>query len=165
MANPGTEHWQAIQLILKYLCGSSNAYLCFGKSGDGLFGYVDLDYAGDFDRRRSLSRYVFTIGGCAMSWKACLQATVAMSTIEAEYMAIAEAMDEGLCLEGLYFELCGVKSSITIYCDNHSAIYLTKDHMLKVCKISTHDNHVDMMTKHVLVSMFEIFSNLGCVTH
>jgi hypothetical protein len=43
MANPGTEHWQAIQWILRYLRGSSNAYLCFGKSGDGLFGYVDLD--------------------------------------------------------------------------------------------------------------------------
>jgi hypothetical protein len=43
MANPGTEHWQAIQWILRYLRGSSNAYLCFGKSGDGLFGYVDSD--------------------------------------------------------------------------------------------------------------------------
>jgi hypothetical protein len=37
-----------------------------------------------------------------MSWKACLHANVAMSTIEAEYMAIAEAMDEGLWLEGLF---------------------------------------------------------------
>jgi hypothetical protein len=52
-----------------------------------------------------------------------------MSTIEAKYMAIAEATDETLWLNGLYFELCG-ESCITIYCDNWSAIYLTKDQML-----------------------------------
>jgi hypothetical protein len=41
MANPSREHWNVVQWILRYLCGSSNACLCFGKSGDGLFGYVD----------------------------------------------------------------------------------------------------------------------------
>jgi hypothetical protein len=72
MANPGKEHWHAVQWILIYLSGSSNAYLYFGKSGDGLFGYVDSHYVGDLDRRRSLSRYVFTIGCCVVSRKVCL---------------------------------------------------------------------------------------------
>jgi hypothetical protein len=72
MANPGREHWKAVQWILRYLCGSSNACLCFGKSGDGLFGYVDSTYVGHLDGRRSLSGYVFTVGGCAVCWKACL---------------------------------------------------------------------------------------------
>jgi hypothetical protein len=179
MANLGKEHWQVVQWILRYLCCSSNACLCFGKSGDGLFGYVDSDYADDLHKRRSLSGYVFTIGGCIVSWKACLQATVAMSIIEAEYMTIAGATKEALWLKGLYSELCGVKSCITIYCDSHSAIYLTKDQMLtertkhidihyhfvrdvieqglvNVCKISTHDNPADMMMKHVLVAKFEL---------
>ena len=40
------------------------------KSRDGLVGYVDSDYTGDLDKRRSLMGYVFTIGGCAVSWKA-----------------------------------------------------------------------------------------------
>jgi hypothetical protein len=71
MANPGREHWKAVQWILRYLRGSSNAGFCFGKSRDGLFGYVDSDYACDLDRR-SLSGYVFMVGGCAVSWKACL---------------------------------------------------------------------------------------------
>ncbi|KAK1692074.1 hypothetical protein QYE76_008771 [Lolium multiflorum] len=56
-----------------------------------LAGYVDSDYAGDLDKRRSLTGYVFTVGGCAVSWKATLQDAVAQSTTEAEYMAIAEA--------------------------------------------------------------------------
>jgi hypothetical protein len=41
MANPSREHWNNVQWILRYQHGSSNACLCFGKSGDGLFGYVD----------------------------------------------------------------------------------------------------------------------------
>jgi hypothetical protein len=41
-----------------------------------------------------------------------------MSTIEAEYMTIAEATKKALWLKGLYSELCGVKSCITIYCDS-----------------------------------------------
>ncbi|CAD6202432.1 unnamed protein product [Miscanthus lutarioriparius] len=77
MANPGKEHWRAVQWIFRYLRGTSNACLQFGKSRDGLVGYVDSDFAGDLDKRRSLTGYVFTIGGCAVSWKACLRSIVA----------------------------------------------------------------------------------------
>ena len=61
------------------------------RTDQGLIGYVDSDYAADLDRRRSLTGYVFTVGSCAVSWKATLQPIVAMSTTEAEYMVIAEA--------------------------------------------------------------------------
>jgi hypothetical protein len=79
------------------------------------------------------------------------------------------------------------KSCITIHCDSQSAIYLTKDHMItekskhidiryhsvhdiekglvKVCKISTHDNPTDMMMKHVLVAKFELCSSLDGITN
>ena len=42
--------------------------LCFGKNNDGVFGFVDSDYAKDINNRRSISGYVFTLGGCAISW-------------------------------------------------------------------------------------------------
>src|SRR5688572_31132685 len=64
MSNPGKEHWKVVQWIFTYLRGSSSACLCFSKSGDGLVSYVDLDYGGDLDKRRSLSGYVFTVGDC-----------------------------------------------------------------------------------------------------
>ena len=187
MANPGKEHWKAVQWIFRYLRGTSSACLQFGRSRDGLVGYVDSDFAGDLDRRRSLTGYVFTIGGCAVSWKASLQATVALSTTEAEYMAISEACKEAIWLRGLYTELCGVTSCINIFCDSQSAICLTKDQMfhertkhidvryhfirgviaegdVKVCKISTHDNPADMMTKPVPATKFELCSSLVGVT-
>jgi hypothetical protein len=118
MSNPGKEHWKIVQWIFRYLHGSSSACLCFSKSGDGLVGYVDLDYGGDLDKRRSLSCYVFTVGDCVVSWKARLQDTVALSTTKVEYMAIVEVTKEALWLKGIYSKLCGIKSCITIHCDS-----------------------------------------------
>ncbi|KAG8481449.1 hypothetical protein CXB51_026307 [Gossypium anomalum] len=91
--------------------------------------YVDADFAGDLDRRRSLTGYVFTIEGCAISWKATLQTTVALSTTEAEYMAITEACKEAIWLKGLFSELNEDLQINTVFCDSQSAIFLTKDQM------------------------------------
>ncbi|KAG8474731.1 hypothetical protein CXB51_031459 [Gossypium anomalum] len=96
MVNPSKEHWKAVQWILRYLRGTTDVYLQFGRTRDGVIGYVDADFAGDLDRRRSLTGYVFTIGGCAISWKATLQTTVTLFTTEAEYMAITEACKEAI---------------------------------------------------------------------
>jgi hypothetical protein len=104
--------------------------LKFGRTAKGLVGYVDSDYASNLDRRRLLIGYVFTVGSCAVSWKAVLQHVVALSTTEVEYMAIAEACSELIWLKGLYAELCGVDSCINLFSDSQSAIYLTKDQML-----------------------------------
>ncbi|KAG8477716.1 hypothetical protein CXB51_027660 [Gossypium anomalum] len=141
-------------------------------------GYVDADFAGDLDRRRSLTGYVFTIGGCAISWKATLQTTVALSTTEAEYMAITEACKEAIWLKGLFSELNEDLQISTVFCDSQSAIFLTKDQMfhertkhievryhfvhdiiargdIVVSKISTHENPADMMTKSLPITKFE----------
>ncbi|KAG8503337.1 hypothetical protein CXB51_001297 [Gossypium anomalum] len=95
MANLGKEHWKAVQWILRYLRGTTNVCLRFGRIEDGVIGYIDTDFARDLDRR-SLIGYVFTIRGCAISWKATLQTTVALSTTEAEYMAITEACKKAI---------------------------------------------------------------------
>jgi len=55
--------------------------------GAKLVGYVDADFAGDLDKRRSLIGYVLTLFGCKVSWKAQLQPVVALSTTEAKYVA------------------------------------------------------------------------------
>ena len=50
---------------------------------------MDSDYDADLNRRRSLTGYVFTVGSCAVSWRVTLQSVVALSTTEAEYMAVS----------------------------------------------------------------------------
>jgi hypothetical protein len=166
MANPGEEHWKVIQWIFRYLRDTSKACLKFGRTGKGLVGYVDSDFAADLDTRRSLTGYVVTFGDCDVSCRATLQPVVTQSTTKAEYMAIAEASKESVWLKGLYVELCGDDACVNLFCDSQSVIYLTKDQMfherskhidvkyhyvrdtvtqgkLKVCKISTHDNPTD----------------------
>ena len=77
----------------------------FGKARDGVARYVDSDYAGDLDKRKSLIGYVFTIGGCAISWKVTLQSTIALSTTEARYIVVTKTCKETLWLKGLFGEL------------------------------------------------------------
>ncbi|KAG8474935.1 hypothetical protein CXB51_031652 [Gossypium anomalum] len=90
----------------------------FGRTRDGVIGYVDVDFARDLDRRRSLTGYVFTIGGCAISWKATLQTTVTLPTTEAEYMAITEACKGAIWLKGLFSELNEDLQISIVSCDS-----------------------------------------------
>uniref|UniRef100_A0A3Q7JAX8 Reverse transcriptase Ty1/copia-type domain-containing protein n=1 Tax=Solanum lycopersicum TaxID=4081 RepID=A0A3Q7JAX8_SOLLC len=102
MGQPGREHWQAVKRIFRYLRGTSDVGLIYGGDTQCLVtGYSDSDYAGDVDTRRSITGYVFTLGGSVVSWKATLQPTVTLSTTEAEYMALTEAAKEGIWLKGL----------------------------------------------------------------
>lgn len=65
-------HQKAIKWILRYLRGTSNICLEFGRSSEGLVGYVDSDYVGDLDQMRSLAGYLFAFENYAISWKATL---------------------------------------------------------------------------------------------
>lgn len=186
MANPGKEHWKAVQWILRYLRGTTDVCLQFGRTRDGVIGYVDSDFAGDLDKRRSFTGYIFTIGGCAISWKATLQTIVALSTIEAEYMAITEACKEAIWLQGLFSELSKDLQISILFCDSQSAIFLTKDQIfhertkhidiryhfvrdiiargdIVVSKISTHNNPADMMMKSLPITKFKHCLNLVAI--
>ena len=77
----------------------------FDRTRDRVSGYVDSDYDGDLDKRRSFTGYAFTIGGCAISWKATFQSTIALSTTKAGYMTVTNACKESLWLKGLFMEL------------------------------------------------------------
>ncbi|KAL5543222.1 hypothetical protein UlMin_010932 [Ulmus minor] len=90
-------------------------------------GYVDADYAGDLDKRRSLTGYVFTLFGCTVSWKAQLQPVVAFSTTETEYIAATEGVKEAMWLKGLVSELECMHDKVEVFCDNQSSIHLTKN--------------------------------------
>jgi hypothetical protein len=90
MNNPGKEHWEAVKWILRSLRGTTTHALCFGGSDTFLQGYVDSYMAGDKDSRRSTTGYVFTIGGTVVSCILKLQKVVALSTIEAEYVAATD---------------------------------------------------------------------------
>jgi hypothetical protein len=70
------------------------------------------------DKGRSLNSYVFTVGGCAVSCRVCLQPTIVLSTIEAKYIASCDACKEVVWLKGLYTEFCGDTSCIMLFYDS-----------------------------------------------
>ena len=65
---------------------------------------------------------MFSIGGCAISWKAHFQSIVALLTTEVEYMENTEACKETLWLKGLFRELSDQWKISTLFCDSQSAI-------------------------------------------
>jgi hypothetical protein len=57
-------------------------------------GFVGSDFAGDLDNRRSMSGYVFSLCGSAVSWRASLQSVTALSITEAEYVSATEGVEK-----------------------------------------------------------------------
>ena len=146
--------------------------LCFGRGDLNLQGYVDSDLGGDVDTRRSTTGYVYTFGGTAVSWVSQLQKLVALSTTEAEYVAITEASKEMLWLKNFLVELGKTGVEHKLFSDSQSAIHLAKNSMfhsrtkhiqlryhfirslledgeLTVEKIRGSENPADMLTKMV----------------
>lgn len=114
-------HWNAAKRVLRYLKGTIDVGLFYRSEDNSMKGYADADWAGSKDDRRSYTGYAFLVAGGAVSWDSRKQRTVALSTAEAEYMALAEAAKEAIYLRRLLQELGSRVCSITLHSDNVSA--------------------------------------------
>ena len=124
---PTTLHWKTAMGVLKYLKGTATEGITFGKTDDEIIAYSDSDYAGDLDTRRSTAAYLFTLYGGAISWKSKLQQTVAVSTMEAEYMAAGAAVKEALALKKMLGDFNINSGVISIFGDSQSALAVLKN--------------------------------------
>jgi hypothetical protein len=78
-ANPGNEHSCTLDCAFRYLCGTCNQRLVFehgASNGTRLTGFVDADWASDVNDRKSMSGFVFMLGGAAISWGSKKQTSV-----------------------------------------------------------------------------------------
>lgn len=132
MSNPSLEHLKACDHILSYLRGTTNMGIRY-QQGDGsmnLVGFVDADYAGCADTRRSTTGWIFMLANGPISWSSQRQRTVALSTTDAEYVAAAEAAKEAIWIKGFINNL-RLKSlkvdSVPLYEDNNGALKLTRN--------------------------------------
>ena len=67
--------------------GSSDTCICFTGASLKLQDYVNADFAGDVNSRKSTTRFVFTLGSTTISWASNLQKITTLSTTEAVYVA------------------------------------------------------------------------------
>ena len=127
----------------RYLRGTARIDLVFQrlkmKKPRELQGYIDADYVGNLDQRRSMKGDVFTVAECVISWKAELQDTIALLTTEAEYMTAVESSKEALWLRELVETFGIMQNSVWVHCDNQSVIHLAKDH-----KYHKKTKHIDV---------------------
>ena len=133
MQAPTDEHIKAAEHLLRYIQGTKQLGLLLGGKGSNieLVGYSDSNWAADKDTRRSTTGYVFTIGCGASSWSSRLQPTVALSTAEAEYMALSCAVQEAVYLRRLLKSLGYEQQQPTpIFEDNQACIAMTANPVL-----------------------------------
>uniref|UniRef100_A0AAV1TC62 Reverse transcriptase Ty1/copia-type domain-containing protein n=1 Tax=Peronospora matthiolae TaxID=2874970 RepID=A0AAV1TC62_9STRA len=123
-------HWQALKRVLRYLQATPNHGLEFArKEGSRICGHTDADWAVDIASRRSTSGYVFMMSGGCISRKSQKQRTVALSSTEAENMALSEATKEAVWLKVLLRELGEMASdeAIKMSKDNQGSIALAEN--------------------------------------
>jgi hypothetical protein len=129
MANPSEEHMRLVKRVYRYVQRTSNMGLVLGGDNElELIGYSDADWGSTDPSRRSTSGYVFLLGHGVVSWSSKRQASVAVSTTEAEYMALSYAVREAVWLRRLLAELVGEATNpTTINADNESCIKLVRN--------------------------------------
>ncbi|KAE8192250.1 hypothetical protein A4X06_0g6265 [Tilletia controversa] len=183
MSNPSPAHFLAAKRILRYLKGTRTKGLHFtGTEKAAISGWSDSDHATDHSTRRSVSAYIFRVFGNMVTWRSKLQATVSVSSTEAEYIALSEASREAKWLRSVLTEL-GIKlrRATDILTDNKGAEAISKDpgqhgktkhievhhHLVRklqemkevlVGRVHTDSNPADMLTK---VMTREKLSRLG----
>lgn len=130
-SNPNQTHMKAVNRIFTYLKDDPGKGIVYsGKHGLQLQGFVDSDFAGCEDSRRSTTGWVFTLAGGPISWSSQRQKTVATSTMDAEYIAGAEAAKEAVWIRNFINDLRipGVHiDTVPLYIDNNSALKLTRN--------------------------------------
>ena len=95
-------------------------------AGELLTGFCDADWGSNVDDRRSITGYIFLFNGSAISWKS--KPSVALSSVEAEYMSASQATREAVWLKRFLLELnINTQKPVPIACDSQGAIAVTKN--------------------------------------
>ncbi|CAL1353625.1 unnamed protein product [Linum trigynum] len=190
MHSPSSHHWQCLKRLLRYVCGTLSYGLAIRRSSlpMRITAFADSDWAGNIDDRTSTSAYLVYLGSTLISWHSQKQRTVARSSTEAEYRAIAHATAELEWVRNLLQELHQpLTESPTVLSDNLGATHfsanpvfhsrmkhlaldyhfvrqLVQSGRLSVRYIPTAQQLADMLTKPLAASRFLLLrSKIGVV--
>ncbi|GJT07016.1 putative ribonuclease H-like domain-containing protein [Tanacetum coccineum] len=124
-AKPTKKHFEAIKRVFRYLKGTINMGLWYPKDNAmSLTAYADADHAGCQDSRRSTSGSAQFLGDRLVSWSSKKQRSTAISTTEAEYIAMSGCCAQILWMRSQLKDYGFDFNKIPLYCDNKSAIAL-----------------------------------------
>ena len=127
-SNLGKEHWKAVKRIFCYLKGTLDYALEYSGSDQAVHGYSNADWARNIDDHHSTTGYAFLLNRGAISWASKKQLMVALSTTEAEYMALAQVTKEAIWIRRFLSEInTDLPTKMIVYSDNQSAISLCRN--------------------------------------
>ena len=126
---PREPHLKAALHVLRYLKNNPTLGIYLSKEPNyTITAYCDSDWAACPDSRRSVSGYIVLIGDSPICWKSKKQATISLSSAEAEYKAIRKVVGELVWLERLLTELhspCNLP--VPVFCDSQAAVHIAKN--------------------------------------
>ena len=183
-ANPSQDHLDKALYICRYLVGTKDYALVYnGKSGDGIIACTDSDWAADPIKRRSVTGYFLKMAGGIFSWQSRAQKTVALSSTEAEYMALSDCSRQVVWIKSLLEEIGYKLNAIPICGDNQGSIFIASNPVqerrskhidiryhyirevvaqgkVELFFIDGNDNPADMFTKNLGHVKFHKFRNM-----
>ena len=179
LENPTEDDIVKVKRIFRYLRGTvSHGIKYQADSVKGLEAYSDADHAGDLATRRSTTGVICCFAEGAVSWFSQRQASVSISTTEAEIVASSEAARELVWLKRLFADLTQIDKT-RLFVDNEAAIKLAhnpemhrrtkhietrhfyvrecvQENLLEVERISSQDQLADIMTKPLFKPRFRM---------
>lgn len=179
-------HFQHAKRILRYLKGTIDQSLIFKKGNLDIKGFCDADWGNNLIDGKSYTGYLFMLSEGAISWESKKQASVSLSSTEAEYVSICQATKEAIFLKGFLNEILNIDKAILLHNDSQSAQKLVfnpvfhnrtkhinvKYHFIREAVdrqeiflkyISTNDMPADIFTKGLPGPKHKYFVNcLGC---
>lgn len=175
-------HFDATIRTLHYLFATKDLKLQLSSKGPlSLITFTDSSHGNCLNSCCSSMGYCFSLGSGVITWASCWQKTVAISTLEAKYMAVSEAGCELLWITQLFSELnIPLSSQPILLCDNNGAQYTANDptnhscmkhiniqhhfiqqliheHKLAIHHTNTKENIADILTKPLLPDPFRCF--------
>lgn len=173
-------HWNCAKVILRYLKNTETLGLEYKKGDEFIIsGYTDSDYASDKNDRKSTTGLAFFANDALISWTSQKQSIIAVSSTEAEYVALASGAKEALWLRRFANELGYPQvEPTTIYVDNESAIKLAynpehhnrtkhidvrfhftrslvEEKKIEICHVPTDKQAADILTKPLMKDKHE----------
>lgn len=183
--NYNNNHWKHLKNVIRYLSYTNELGLIYNKLAQNdqvsVQAYADSDFASDINDRKSVSGYVILCNNKVVNWCSKKQSVVALSSSEAEYLALSACMTECLFLGQLLKEIFDFQYPIKIFEDNQGCIKMAQTYETKRSKhidvkhhfvkdmvnkgnfvieyVPTNKQLADVMTKALPVTQFELLRN------
>lgn len=131
-SNPRENHESVVKRIFRYLQGTTNLGLWYPRDENfELCAYIDANWVGDVDDRKSTISGAFFLDNRLISWLSKKQSCTSLSIAESEYVAAATNCTQVLWLKQMFKDIkVNCKEPITIYCDNTTTIDISKNPIL-----------------------------------